>query len=443
MNDLTLANCQLLLPNRTIGTGDLVIADGKIAEIRLRGTQEAERRGPDAADGAILDCRGRLVLPGLVNCHCHAPMTLLRGVGGGLPLQRWLTEAIFPLEAKLTDADVHAGAVWGALEMLAGGTTCVADMYEWNYQHAFLETGMRARVTTVGRLGAPGRLQQCIDATRDWNRWMRDEAKGDVYMDLCVHSEYLTDEPFCRELAAANRELKRRLHVHVSETKREHDECVARHGKTPVAYLAETGLFDFGGYAAHCVWCTDDDFRIMAERDVSLVHNPTSNLKLGSGFARVVRARELGVNVALGTDGTASNDNLDMFEEMHLASLLHKGVAHDPTVLTPWDVIEMATVNGARALGRSDLGEIAVGKQADLCIVNLDRLHLTPAYDLANLVVHAMHAGDVERTIIGGQCVYDASCGGSAFDGSAFDGCPVAATAKDELVAAAHRLGLA
>ena len=114
MNDLTLANCQLLLPNRTVGTGDLVIADGKIAELRLRGTQEAERRGPDAADGAVLDCRGRLVLPGLVNCHCHAPMTLLRGVGGGLPLQRWLTEAIFPLEAKLTDADVHAGAVWGA-----------------------------------------------------------------------------------------------------------------------------------------------------------------------------------------------------------------------------------------------------------------------------------------------------------------------------------------
>jgi 5-methylthioadenosine/S-adenosylhomocysteine deaminase len=141
----------------------------------------------------------------------------------------------------------------------------------------------------------------------------------------------------------------------------------------------------------------------MAERGVSLVHNPTSNMKLGSGFARVVRAKELGVNVALGTDGTASNDNLDMFEEMHLASLIHKGLANDPTVLSPWDVIEMATVNGAKALGRDDIGEIAVGKKADLCVVDLDRLHLAPALDIANLVVHSMHASDVVMTFVGGR----------------------------------------
>ena len=363
-------------------------------------------------------------------------MTLLRGVGGGLPLKRWLEEAIFPLEAKLTDEDVHAGALWGAMEMLAGGTTTVADMYEWNYQHAFLEAGMRARVTTVGRLGAPGRLAECIERTRSWNERMRGEARGDVYMDICVHSEYLTDEHFCRELAAANRELGRRLHVHVSETRREHEECVARHGKTPIAYLADTGLLDRGGYAAHCVWCTDDDFRIMAERDVSLVHNPTSNMKLGSGFARIVRAMELGVNVALGTDGTASNDNLDMFEEMHLASLIHKGIANDPTVLSPWDVVEMATKNGAKALGRGDIGEIAVGRKADFCIVDLDRPHLLPAHDLANLVVHSMHSGDVVQTVVGGRTVYDASLGGDAFVG-----CPVPrAAAKEALLASAARI---
>ena len=417
---MKLENVWMLLPGRKVGFGTIETEGDAISSVSLR--------EPGKSD--------RLVLPGLVNCHCHAPMTLLRGVGGGLPLKRWLEEAIFPLEAKLTDEDVHAGALWGAMEMLAGGTTTVADMYEWNYQHAFLEAGMRARVTTVGRLGAPGRLAECIERTRSWNERMRGEARGDVYMDICVHSEYLTDEHFCRELAAANRELGRRLHVHVSETRREHEECVARHGKTPIAYLAETGLLDRGGYAAHCVWCTDDDFRIMAERDVSLVHNPTSNMKLGSGFARIVRAMELGVNVALGTDGTASNDNLDMFEEMHLASLIHKGIANDPTVLSPWDVVEMATKNGAKALGRGDIGEIAVGRKADFCIVDLDRPHLLPAHDLANLVVHSMHSGDVVQTVVGGRTVYDASLGGDAFVG-----CPVPrAAAKEALLASAARI---
>ena len=415
-----LKNCHMLLPGRKVCSGDIVVdtVSGTIKEVASGGFGG---RGESETD-----LSGHLVMPGLINCHCHAPMTLVRGLGGGLPLQRWLTEAIFPVEAKMTDEDVHAGAIWGAMEMLSGGTTCVADMYDHNYGHAFCELGMRARVCVPGLSIVPGRLEQCITATRDWNRWMHDDVKGDVYMDVCIHSEYLTDEAFCRGLAEANKELKRRLHFHCSETRREHEECIARHGKTPIAYLADTGILDNGGYAAHCVWCTDDDFRIMAERGVSLVHNPTSNMKLGSGFARVVRAMELGVNVALGTDGTASNDNLDMFEEMHLASLIHKGLANDPTVLSPWDVIEMATVNGAKALGRDDIGEIAVGKKADLCVVDLDRPHLTPALDLANLVVHSMHANDVVMTFVGGKTV----------------DLQDKAEAKANLLAAVERLGL-
>ena len=417
---LVLKNCHMLLPGRRTAKGDIVIdtGSGTIREIAPGGfCGKAERE---------IDLSGHLAMPGLINCHCHAPMTLVRGLGGGLPLQRWLTEAIFPVEAKMTDEDVRAGAVWGAMEMLSGGTTCVADMYDHDYGQSFIDAGMRARFCVPGLSIVPGRLAQCIAATREWNRRMRDEVKGDVYMDVCIHSEYLTDEPFCRGLAEANKELKRRLHFHCSETKREHEECIARHGKTPIAYLADTGILDNGGYAAHCVWCTDDDFRIMAERDVSLVHNPTSNMKLGSGFARIVRAMDLGVNVALGTDGTASNDNLDMFEEMHLASLIHKGLAKDPTVLSPWDVIEMATVNGAKALGRDDIGEIAVGKKADLCIVDLDRPHLTPALDLANLVVHSMHASDVVMTFVNGKAVNLQN----------------KAEAKANLLAAVERLGL-
>lgn len=427
-----LRNCHMLLPGRIAAQGDIVVDDAS-------GNIEAVAVGGFAGKAdAEIDLSGRLALPGLINCHCHSPMTLVRGLGGGLPLQRWLEEAIFPVEAKMTDEDVHAGSVWGAMEMVAGGTTCVADMYEHDYEQSFIEVGMRARICVPGLSIVPGRLEKCIAATRDWNRWMRDEVKRDVYMDVCIHSEYLTDEKFCRGLAEANKELGRRLHVHVSETRREHDECIARHGKTPIAYIADTGLFEHGAYAAHCVWCTDDDFRIMAERGVTLVHNPTSNMKLGSGIARIARAMELGVNVALGTDGPASNDNLDMFEEMHLASLIHKGIAQDPTVLSAWDVIEMATVCGAKALGRDDIGEIAAGKKADLCIVGLDKPHLQPVLDIPNLVVYSMHASDVEMTIVGGDVAYDKSRVGAEFDG-VYEG---TAKAKADLLAAVKRLGL-
>ena len=385
----------MVLPGHKVGYGDLVIEGDSIVDLRL---------SPSPQDGAS----PRLVMPGLINCHGHTAMTLVRGLGSGLPLQRWLEEAIFPVEAKMTPEDVYAGDVWGLMEMLAGGTTCVADMYDfpWEMEKALCAAGMKGRVCRVGLNFIPGRLEECIEFTKSFNV---SRLRSNVLADLCIHSEYLTDEAFCRGLAEANKELKRPLHFHVSETEREHNECLARHGKTPIAYLAETGILDHGGYAAHCVWCTDDDFRIMAKKGISLIHNPTSNMKLGSGFARIARAMELGVNVALGTDGCASNDNLDMFEEMHICSLIHKGLAKDPTVLSAWDVIDMATQNGAKALGMDDTGEIAVGKKADLCVVDLDRFHLTPCLDIPNLIVNSMHASDVAMTVVDGRVVYEKS----------------------------------
>ena len=375
---MKIENAWMLLPDRKVGYGTIEIADGVIRDVALA-------RPPD--DGGAAPAA--LVLPGLVNCHGHTAMTLTRGLGGGLPLQRWLEEAIFPVEAKMTPQDVRAGAVWGIVEMLAGGTTSVVDMYDFpaETEAALQAAGMKGNVCRVGLSFVPGRLDDCIAFTRAHSK-----------AHVCVHSEDLTDEAFCRALAAANNaELKRPLHVHVSETEKEHSECLVRHGKTPIAYLAGTGLLDQGGFAAHCVYCTDDDFRIMAEKGVVLVHNPTSNMKLGSGFARIPRALELGVKVALGTDGCASNDNLDMFEEMHLASLVHKGLAKDPTVLSAWDVIAMATFGN----------EIRVGAPADLCVVDMDRPHLTPCLDIPNLVVHSMHASDVVRTIVDGRVLYD------------------------------------
>ena len=427
----------MILPEHTVGYGDIEIEGEVISAVNLK-----DRTFEHSEHSNI----SRLVMPGLINCHGHTAMTLVRGLGSGLPLQRWLEEAIFPVEAKMTPEDVYAGNVWGIMEMLAGGTTCVADMYDFPrvMVKALGKAGMKGRVCRVGLNFIPGRLEDCIEFARKTNRDLAAAGQDGIRADLCVHSEYLTDEAFCRGLAEANKELKRPLHFHVSETEKEHNECLARHGKTPIAYLAETGILDHGGYAAHCVWCTDDDFRIMAEKGVSLIHNPTSNMKLGSGFARVRRAMELGVNVALGTDGCASNDNLDMFEEMHIASLIHKGLAKDPTVLSAWDVIDMATVNGAKALGLDDTGEIAVGKKADLCVVDLDKPHLTPCLGLPNLIVNSMHASDVVETIVDGRVVYEKSKSeGVVVQRNCKDsivGLPTAT--RTEFLAAVKRIGL-
>lgn len=384
---IKLDNCRMILPGRRVADGELSFENGVITEIVEKSSS------PD-----------KIVIPGLVNCHGHTAMTLVRGLGSGLPLSRWLEEAIFPVEAKMTRDDVRAGVTRGVMEMFAGGTTAVADMYDFPDVSArvFEETGMKADVCRVGLNFIDGRLAECVEFMRSPACVRRAVA------DVCIHSEYLTDEKFCRELAEATKETGRPLHVHVSETKREHDECIARHGRTPIAYLASTGLLDNGAYAAHCVWCTDDDFAIMREKNVTLVHNPSSNMKLGSGFARIPEALAAGVNVALGTDGCASNDNLDMFEEMHLASLVHKGVKRDPLAVSAWDVVEMATVNGARALNRGDVaGELRVGSPADLCVVDMQRLHLEPDLDTANLVVSSMHASDVVMTVAGGEIVYE------------------------------------
>ena len=397
MNRLLLKNCRMLLPDHSVMGGSLLIENGTIAAIGEvpEGLQVSETR----------NLHGALVMPGLVNAHGHTAMTLVRGLGGGLPLKRWLEEAIFPVEARMAPADIEAGVTWGIMEMLAGGTTCVADMYDFPDVggQAFENAGFKANVCRVGLNFVEGRIAECVDFTRNWNS----SAHKGVVADACIHSEYLTDAGFCRELAAANRELKRPLHVHVSETRKEHEECIARHGKTPMAYLADTGLLEHGAYAAHCVWATDDDFRIMKEHGVTLVHNPSSNMKLGSGFAQIAAAKEAGVGIALGTDGCASNDNLNMFEEMHLAALLHKGIAQDPTVLGADDILDMATVNAARAMGRTDSGLIEVGKCADLCVVDLDRPHLTPALDIPNLLVYSAQASDVIMTVIDGVILYD------------------------------------
>ena len=395
---------------------------------------------PDAAYDCTKDMGGKLLMPGLVNIHGHSAMTLVRGAGSGLPLDRWLNEAIFPIEANMKPEDIIAGDRLAIMEMLAGGTTQVADMYDFPFAgaYAYADSGMKVNLCRVGLCFDPSlepgnwpRTAECINLINvlrgdvDINEELIREipeaqalgglpdfikdavAAGRIRADFCLHSEYLTTEKFVRAIEEANRTMKAGIHVHVSETRKEHDECITRHGKTPVQYLNDMGILENPTYAAHCVWVSDEDMEIMKTKDFSIAHNPTSNLKLGSGIARISKALDMGINVGLGTDGVASNNNLDMWEEMHLAALLQKGINQDPTLVSDSQVIDMATVNGAKALGRPDTGELKPGKKADIIALDFDKPHLTPAFDIPALLVYSAQASDVCMTMVDGKILYE------------------------------------
>ncbi len=395
---------------------------------------------PDGGYDTIKDMSGKLLMPGLVNAHAHSAMTLVRGAGSGLPLDRWLNEAIFPIEAKMTPSDIRAGVKWACVEMIAGGTTQVADMYDYPFAAAevFADAGIKANLCRVGLCFDPElepgdwpRTAECINfinvmqgsadinpeaireipdtaGTMELPQSIRDAvSSGRIKADFGLHSEYLTTRKFVKAISEANSVMHRPVHIHVSETEKEHRECRERHGMTPIEYLEEMGILDEPVYAAHCVWVSDNDLRIMAEKGATIVHNPTSNLKLGSGVARIEDALKAGVNVALGTDGAASNNNLNMFEEMHIAALIAKGVSRDPVVLTDAQILDMATVNGARALGRPDTGILAEGYKADIIALDMNAPHMKPASDLVALLVYSAQASDVCMTMADGRILYE------------------------------------
>lgn len=367
---------------------------------------------PTAAYDEERDMSETLLIPGLVNAHTHTPMTLLRGVGSGLPLQSWLFDTVFPIEDRLTPEMIRAGTELALLEMLSTGTTSFTDMYMGPEEtaKAVLASGMKANLC---------RPVQCFDPSEppEENFRVRESlalydkyhnaGNGRVKIDFCVHAEYTCTAPVMKVYAGLVRERGGNLHIHMSETKKEHDECVEKYGVTPAGWFAGLGAFDARAFAAHCVWVTEEDMALMAQYGVSAVHCPSSNMKLGSGFAPVRRMLERGLNVALGTDGAASNNNLNMLEELHLASVIHNGFTGDPTVIKPADTLRMATVNGARLQGRPDTGELRIGKKADIAAISLRSPHMRPCLDPLALVCYSAQGGDVVMTMVDGKILYD------------------------------------
>ena len=357
------------------------------------------------------DMHDKVLIPGLINCHGHSAMNLLRGLGSDLPLQEWLG-IMWPIEDRMTDADFSSGMDLAILEMLRCGTTSFCDMYMRSAvtKASIEKSGIKANLTRVVMGGSKDTEYHSYQNRLEALAFVRDydgAFDGRLHADWSVHSEYTIDPEIARKWAEETTSLGGRLHVHISETKREHEGCIERYGMTPVQWFEERGYFRIPTYAAHCVWCTEEDLRILRKHNVSVVHNPESNMKLGSGFAPIPRMLELGINVALGTDGAASNNNLNMFEEMHLASVIHNGYTLDPVIMKPETVLSMATLNGASVQGRPDTGSLEVGKKADIVAVNLDAPHMKPSLNLMALLVYSAQGSDVTMTMVDGKILYE------------------------------------
>ena len=382
----------------------VAVKDGKIAYV-------GEKR-PVGAFREVIHGKGQVLMPGFVNCHTHVPMTLLRGYGGGCDLQTWLNEYIFPAEAKLDDRAVAAGTALGLAEMIASGVTCIADMYAHTGAIAqqVIDAGISANLSCGGvYFGAaedfsPEACNDCKNQkilTEEWHN----ANGGQILVDASIHAEYTSNAPLWQWMADYAQAHALRMHVHVSETKAEHAGSIERNGKTPIQVLDQYGVWENGGIAAHCVYTTPEDWAIMSAKGVTAVHNPYSNLKLGSGVAPVPAMRGAGVNVSLGTDGVSSHNRTDLFADMKLAAILHNGVARDPMAVAPYEALKMATVNGGKALGRKT-GKIETGYAADLILVDFDAPNNFPCHDVIENLVYASHGCNVTMNMARGNVIY-------------------------------------
>ena len=355
----------------------------------------------------IMDGKDGIAMPGLVNAHTHSAMTLLRNYANDMPLEKWLFENIIPREGQLTGEDIYRGALLGIAEMIKSGTTTFADMYLHmdEIARAVTETGIRANLSrgpiTSGVRG--NGLTVDTNAYLDYKKRWDNSADGRIKVCMEIHSVYLFDEPSIREAASLAKSTNSRIHIHLSETKNELETSIGKYGLKPIEACEKFGVFEVPVIAAHCVHLGDDEINILKKYNVNPVHNPSSNLKLGSGVARIPEMLEKGLNVCLGTDGAASNNNLDMMEEMHIASLLHKGVNLDPLCVSAGDTIKMATANGARALGFSDTGILKEGMKADIIILDTNKVHLRPLYNPQAAAVYSAQGSDVDTVIVNGK----------------------------------------
>lgn len=387
-------------PDYCINRGYIVIAGDRIKAV-------GEGDAPWGDYDQKLDGSNQLALPGFINAHTHAAMTLLRGYADDLPLMEWLEHKIWPMEARLNGEDVYWGTMLAIVEMIKSGTTCFADMYFFMEEvaRAVEQSGIRA-VIARGMIGVGPDSDRAMAESRtlisNWNG----AAEGRIQVILGPHAPYTCPPEYLHKVMALAEELKVGLHIHLAETASEAEDSRRIYGKSPIAHMESLGLFNHQVLAAHCVHLAEQDIEILAQNQVGVVHNPESNMKLASGVAPVPAMLKAGIPVALGTDGASSNNNLDMLQELRTCALLHKLNTSDPTVIPAYQALQMATSNGAKALRlEKEIGQIEAGKKADIILCKLEEAHLIPRHDIIANLVYSGQAADVNTVIIDGSII--------------------------------------
>lgn len=380
----------------SVTEGELHVCGNRIAYV---GPGKEE---PGAWDREI-DARGNLLLPGFKNAHTHSGMTFLRSYADDLPLQEWLTQQIFPQEAKLTKEKIYDCSRLAILEYLTSGITANFDMYltPETIAQASVDCGFRTVMT-----GAVNDFSQSVEEMEEWYRTYNDFHEL-IGFRMGFHAEYTTSEPLLKKIAALAAKYEAPVYTHNSETRREVEQCLERTGKTPTAYLDGLGMFDYGGGGYHCVYMTEEDLQIFADRGLSAVTNPASNLKLASGVAPIRRMLEKGINIGIGTDGPASNNCLDMFREMFLVTGLAKLKDMDASAVDASKVLYMATVGGARAMGLTDCDTLEPGKLADLVMIDLHQPNMQPLNNIPKNLVYSGSKQNVAMTMVNGKILYE------------------------------------
>lgn len=381
----------------------LGVKDGKISYLA--------DTAPTESYSVVKNGKGRLACPAFYNIHTHLPMVLLRGYAENYALADWLNKRVFPFEAQLTAEDIYHATLLAQAEMLRFGCVSSTEMY---FSLPFL---FKATESTGLKINASNAIicfgNTDFESFNEYKEYMTCLADSStksnprLKLDMAIHAEYTTN-PTVVELAAdMAKQYGMNMQLHLSETKSEHEECKARHGLTPAAYFEKHGAFDVPCTAAHCVHLEGEDFDILARKGVTVANNPISNLKLASGFADVGQMLKHGINVGLGTDGAASNNNLNMFEELKLFATMNKAVSGDPTLITPAQALYAATRAGALSQGRQDCGLIKEGYAADLFLLDTDKPYMHPAHDMLANVVYSAQGSDVVLTMCDGKILYE------------------------------------
>lgn len=399
--NILVKGASVLQPDYTTKVADIAITDDKIVAV-------GELPAGFVADNTI-NGKDKFAVPGFVNTHTHASMTLLRSYADDLALMDWLNNHIWPVEAKMVEKDIRVGGELAVLEMIKSGTTAFLDMYG-PYLESVIDVTAKAGIRGVFSRGPIGFIpgqDKVLDENVTMYKNYNGTADGRITVAMGVHAPYTCPPEFCEKAAGLAKDNGMHMHIHMSETQDEINQMQEKYGKRPFKYIEETGLFDVPAIAAHCVWLDDEDFAIMKKHNIAVAHNPASNMKLASGIAPVPRMLKECITVGLGTDGTSSNNNLDMLEEIRLAAILHKVNELDPLSVPAAEALKMGTETGAKAIWLDDTGVIAPGKKADIVLYDLNRPEWCPRHNLVSLLVYSASSASADTMICNGKVIME------------------------------------